>query len=121
MCEADFILVIMRVTNQYLVNVHNDQKGEHRNDHGQGQVTIAMEATAGWGMLWRRVKIDVKVSNGLWDDIEECDWEEKHAWESHGHAHDGATFEALESRDEFSEDQHLCEEDKHENEFNESG
>lgn len=85
--ERNLILVIMRMSDQYLVDVHDYHKSQTGDDHCQRDVWVLMQA---W--RWRQgsfylSKILVKSRDGLWNDVQHCDWQEQTARECHGHGH----------------------------------
>ena len=40
--KADLILMIMRMTNKYLIDIHDNKKSKHSNNHSQWKIAITM-------------------------------------------------------------------------------
>jgi hypothetical protein len=67
--KTDLVLMIMGVSNEYLIDIHDNHKCEHCNDHGQRQVTIGVKIAGGSRVLARLVEIEIKVVYSLGDDV----------------------------------------------------
>ena len=71
--EADLILMIMRMTDKYLINVHDEHEGKHSDDHGEWEIAIAVQITGRSDMLILLIEIQIKVKNSFGYDIKQSD------------------------------------------------
>lgn len=72
--KADLVLVVMRVADQYLIDVHDNHESKHGDDHGQGQVTIAMQiAATGACVLVLQIEVHIEVQDCLRDYVKQGD------------------------------------------------
>lgn len=55
--ETYLIFMVMRVSNKNFINVHNDHKCKHCDNHSKWEITITMKVASRCGMLIRLIKI----------------------------------------------------------------
>lgn len=67
------------------------------------------------------IKIDIEVSNGLWNNIKKSNWQKEHSGESHRIAHNFPIFEAFEIGNKPTKNNNFSEEDPHKNYFDYRG
>lgn len=68
--KADFVLMIMRVADEDFIDVHDEHKSKHSNNHGEWEIAVAMQITRRSNMLIFLIKIQIKVKNSLGDDVQ---------------------------------------------------
>ena len=68
--KADFVLMIMRVADEDFIDVHDEHKSKHSNNHGEWEIAVAMQITRRSNMLIFLIEIQIKVKNSLGDDVQ---------------------------------------------------
>ena len=115
--KRNLIFMVMRMTNQDLINVHDDHKSDTSDYHCKRKILIWVQTWGWWQWGLDLCEIRIESCDGFGNDVQHCNWEEQTARKSHGYWHDLAFTETLEVWDESAENDHLQKECEHQADF----